>query len=251
VHSSHFLLTLNMNLIIDTGNSGTKLAILSENRKVSSERIENLSEQILSEFCSNYHVGKIIISSVTNIPPFLSAFAASRGAILHVLSFRSKLPFSINYQTPETLGTDRIAAVAGAYELYQGSKILVIDAGTAITYDILIDKKYEGGNISPGIDMRFRALNTFTGRLPLVGRSDVFTSPGINTSDAIIAGVITGVVYEINEYIRTFEEKHNGLKVIITGGDGLYLKERISESFNYLPDIVTDGLNYILEYNAK
>ncbi len=240
-----------MNLIIDTGNSGTKLVIMSENRKVSTERAENLSEQILDEFCSKNRIEKIIISTVTVTPVFLSGFAARRGALLHILSFRSKLPFPINYQTPETLGADRIAAIAGAFDLYPDSKILVIDAGTAITFDLLIDNKYEGGNISPGIDMRFRALNTYTGRLPLVNRSEFFTSPGINTRDAIIAGVITGVVYEINEYIRTFEEKHNGLKVIITGGDGLYLKERISESCIYLPDIVTDGLNYILEYNAK
>ena len=108
-----------------------------------------------------------------------------------------------------------------------------------------------GGNISPGIDMRFRALNKFTGKLPLMSRADDFSSPGTNTGDAIIAGVVNGVVYEINEYIRTFEEKHKDLKVIITGGDSIFLRERIIEGSIYLPDIVTDGLNYILEYNAK
>jgi type III pantothenate kinase len=240
-----------MNLIIDIGNSGTKLALFSEKRKITSGRVEHLYAESLDKFCSNYPVGKIIISSVTDIPEFLSGFAEKRSVLLHLLSYRSKLPFSISYLTPETLGTDRIAAVAGAYDLYKGSEILVIDAGTAITYDILTGDKYEGGNISPGIDMRFRALNTFTGRLPMASRSNSFTSPGINTTDAIVAGVITGVVYEINEYIRTFEEKHKDSKVILTGGDGLYLKDRISGGCTYLPDIVTDGLNYILDYNAK
>ena len=98
--------------------------------------------------------------------------------------------------------------------------------------------------------MRFKALNNFTGRLPLVDRSEDFSFPGKNTSDAIIAGVFTGVTYEINEYIRTFKKEHKNLKVIITGGDSEFLKDRISYRAIYMPDIVIDGLNYILEYNA-
>jgi type III pantothenate kinase len=108
-----------------------------------------------------------------------------------------------------------------------------------------------GGNISPGIDTRFRSLNMFTGKLPLLSRSENFTSPGLNTKDAIVAGVIMGVIFEINEYIRTFEEKHKHLKFIITGGDGEFLKGSIPEKVQYMPDIVTEGLNFILEYNAK
>ena len=99
--------------------------------------------------------------------------------------------------------------------------------------------------------MRFRALNKFTGRLPLVSLTDNFTNPGRNTTDAIIAGVITGVTYEINEYIRTFEKKHTKFKIILTGGDSGYLKDKINYQVTYMPDIVIDGLNYILEYNAK
>jgi type III pantothenate kinase len=240
-----------MNLIIDIGNSGTKLAVFSEDRKIAFKRYEQLTKKVLEEFALKYSISKIISSSVKDTPQLISDFAAGRSARLVILTHNSKLPFSIAYQTPETLGTDRIAAIAGAYKTYPGSVALVIDAGTAITYDFLDGDTYKGGNISPGIDMRFRALNIFTGRLPLLSRSDDFTSPGTNTSDAIIAGVVTGVVYEINEYIRTFEEKHKDLKVIITGGDGLFLKERISEKNIYLPDIVIDGLNFILEYNAK
>lgn len=240
-----------MNLVIDIGNSGIKLAIFSENRKIASERHDILTSDILENFTNNYSIRKIIVSSVKDIPGILSEFANRRSALLLVLSHLSRLPFTLGYITPETLGTDRIAAVAGAFSFFPGSMVLVIDAGTAITYDFLEGEKYAGGNISPGIDMRFRALHTFTGRLPLENLSDSFTSPGTNTRDAIIAGVITGVVYEINEYIRTFEEKHKNLKVVITGGDGKFLKEKITGGVNYLPDIVIDGLNYILEYNAK
>lgn len=240
-----------MNLIIDIGNSGVKLAIFSKNSKISSERHEILAADLLENFTNNYQISKIIVSSVKDIPAILSEFAKTRSALLFVLSHQSRLPFTIGYRTPETLGTDRIAAIAGAFSSFPGSRVLVIDAGTAITYDFLDGEIYAGGNISPGIDMRFTALHNFTGRLPLENRSDSFTSPGTNTRDAIIAGVITGVVYEINEYIRTFEEKHKNLKVVITGGDGNYLKGKITEGVIYLPDIVIDGLNFILEYNAK
>ena len=98
--------------------------------------------------------------------------------------------------------------------------------------------------------MRFKALNKFTGKLPLVDHPDDYTFPGRNTTDAIRAGVITGVTYEINEYIRTFEKMHSDFKIVLTGGDSGYLKNKIDYQVTYMPDIVIDGLNYILEYNA-
>jgi type III pantothenate kinase len=99
--------------------------------------------------------------------------------------------------------------------------------------------------------MRFKALNKFTDRLPLVSATTNYSFPGQNTTDAIVAGVIAGVVYEINEYIRTFENKHSDFNIILTGGDSEFLKDKINYQITYMPDIVIDGLNYILEYNAK
>jgi type III pantothenate kinase len=240
-----------MNLIIDIGNSSTKLAIFNGKQKVAILRYDELTEKILKELILNYKILKAIISSVKEIPAFLISILKQQVNYLHILSYESGLPYSIEYETPETLGTDRIAAVAGAYSAFQGSDVLIIDAGTAITYDFLKGTKYTGGSISPGIDMRFKALNKFTVKLPLVSRSEGFSFPPRNTTDAIRAGVITGVTYEINEYIRTFKKKHKYLKVIVTGGDGSYLKDKISDEIIYLPDIVIDGLNFILEYNAK
>ncbi len=124
------------------------------------------------------------------------------------------LPFKIEYETPETLGPDRIAAVAGAFNMFPGKEVLIIDAGTALTFDFLSGQCLQGGNISPGLTMRFKALNKFTDKLPLVSHQlKTFTFPGRNTTDAILAGVITGVTYEINEYIRTFENKHVDFKI--------------------------------------
>jgi len=239
-----------MNLVADIGNSGVKLALFDNQVLTGTLRTENLTTTVLDKFCGDAVIEKMIVSGVKDIPGFLEEFASKRSAFYHLLTYRSVIPFSINYKTPETLGTDRIAALAGAFFLYPGSDMLVIDAGTAITFDYIINSIYEGGNISPGIDMRFKALNSFTGRLPLLTRQESFSFPGETTNDAIIAGVVSGVVYEINEYIRTFEEKHRELKVILTGGDGVFLKKRLEAEVIYVPDLVTIGLNFILEKNA-
>jgi type III pantothenate kinase len=240
-----------MNLVIDIGNSGTKLAFYNQGVKYASSRYDILSTGILEDLLMQHRADKAIISSVRDIPSSLTDYLEKNVRYLHVLSNQSKLPFPVDYKTPETLGPDRLAAVAGAFTVFAGADSLVIDAGTAITYDLLEGKRYSGGNISPGIETRFRSLNQFTGKLPLLTRSDNFMSPGKNTTDAILAGVIMGVIFEINEYIRTFEEKYKHLKFIITGGDGEFLMERINGKVLYMPDIVTEGLNFILEYNAK
>ena len=240
-----------MNLIIDIGNSNTKLAVYENGKKVSVSKINELSCEELDKELSGFKIKKAIVSSVRKLPPFIYDLLFVNIQYVHILSYKSRLPFKVEYETPDTLGSDRLAAVAGAYSFFQGENILIIDSGTAITFDFLIGNRYKGGNISPGIEMRFKALHKFTERLPLIEKSSVFSFPGRNTTDAILAGVIEGMTYEINEYIRTFKKEHKDIKVIITGGDSGFLKERISYKAYYLPDIVIDGLNFILEYNAK
>ncbi|MBA4323168.1 MAG: pantothenate kinase [Odoribacter sp.] len=240
-----------MNLIVDIGNTTTKLAVYKGRKIISVSRINEVSCEELEKRLSGLKIKRAIISSVKELPPFIADLFFTNIPYVHFLSYKSRLPFKIEYETPDTLGPDRIAAVAGAYSYFGGKNILIIDAGTALTFDFLYGKSYKGGNISPGIGMRFRALNKFTGKLPLVEKSSDFSFPGRNTADAILAGVIVGATYEINEYIRTFKKEHQNIKVVITGGDSGLLKEKISYKTNYMPDIVVDGLNYILEYNAK
>jgi type III pantothenate kinase len=240
-----------MNLIFDIGNSNSKMAVFDGQEKITVFRSKEFSCESLEKKLSQYKIDKAIISSVRKTPGYIYDLLKMNIPVVHVLSHKSKLPFKIEYETPETLGSDRIAAVAGAYNIFPGAETMIIDAGTAITFDFLSADIYKGGNISPGISMRFRALNKFTGQLPLVSPTVNFSFPGQNTTDAIAAGVITGVTYEINEYIRTFEKKHNEFKIILTGGDYVYIKDRINYPLTYMPDIVIDGLNYILEYNAK
>jgi type III pantothenate kinase len=239
-----------MNLIVDIGNSSTKVALLERGKKLSVSRMNELDWEEMERVLSGFRIEKAIVSSVINIPASFTELLYSKLPYVHMLSYRSQLPFTIEYDTPQTLGTDRIAGVAGAFNLFPDSALMVIDAGTAITYDFLTDGIFRGGNISPGLSTRLRSLHEFTGKLPHVAIRDNFTNPGRNTADAILAGVITGITYEINEYIRTFKKKHSDCKVIMTGGDGGFINGKIEHQLTYMPDIVIDGLNYILEYNA-
>jgi type III pantothenate kinase len=240
-----------MNLIIDIGNTSTKLAIVEDKKILSQTRINELNSAEIEKEMRGFDLQKAIISSVKKLPPILIEQLSSDIPFVHILSFKSRLPFKTEYESPETLGTDRIAAVAGAFDLFPGKDAIIIDAGTALTFDFLSLNVYKGGNISPGLTMRFKALNKFTDKLPLVTLSEKYTFPAVNTTDAILAGVITGVIYEINEYIRTFENKLTDFKIILTGGDSEFLKDKIGYQITYMPDIVIYGLNYILEYNAK
>lgn len=240
-----------MNLIFDIGNSITKMALFDRHVKVHSFQTRHYSCGKIEQLLSPYKIEKAIISSVRDIPEFIYDLLTVNIPFTHILSYKSKLPFNIKYETPETLGPDRLAAIAGAWARFPREKVLVIDAGSAVTFDYLSGKEYSGGNISPGLSMRFRALHRFTDKLPMVSTPEKFSSPGKNTAEAISAGVINGLIFEIDHYIYKFLEKNPGSKVILSGGDSGYLKKRINLNVCHIPDIVIEGLNFILEYNAK
>lgn len=239
-----------MNLIIDIGNSSVKAAMAEDGIFFRQARLKSSSPGIVSNYIGKRRLDAAIVSSVGTDPAPLISWLGSRCERVHLLKPDSKYPFSVEYSTPETLGTDRLAAAAGACYIYPGADLLVIDAGSAMTVDQVTGGVYRGGSISPGLSMRFRALNEFTGRLPLVQKRKKFTFPGQSTVDAIAGGVIMGMVYEINEYIRTFGEKHRNPVAVITGGDGEILSGLTSGKVWYHPDLVTSGLYYLLEENA-
>lgn len=240
-----------MNLIFDIGNTSTKMAVYDGDEKKTSLRTRQYSCEKLEEIFSQFTLDKAIVSTVRNTPEFIIDLATHGIPFVHVLSHETKLPFNNDYETPETLGPDRIAAVAGAYYLFPDRNILVIDAGSAVTFDYLIEKTYKGGNISPGLSMRFRALHRFTGKLPHGSTTESYSSPGKNTLEAVTAGVINGLIFEINEYIHIFSVQNIDPVIVLTGGDAGYLNKRINGDIIYQPDLVLDGLNHILEYNAK
>ncbi|MCD4768779.1 MAG: type III pantothenate kinase [Bacteroidales bacterium] len=239
-----------MNLIIDIGNTVSKLAVFEMNEKIFISRIQSITEPLLKEIKERFSINKVIYSTVASDNQS-EILLKSIGIEPVKLSNRTPLPFSLDYSSPETLGTDRLAGVAGAYNKFPGKNVLIIDAGTAVTYDFLTsDGIFKGGNISPGLAMRFRALHEFTGRLPLVKSGNEFSTPGKTTEEAIRAGVQQGLIFEINEYIRTFKKRHRDLVVLFTGGDGRFIMENRGLQGIFTPDLIVEGLNFILNHNA-
>lgn len=240
-------------LIFDIGNSQIKFGIyenqallLRQNFK--EEEISTKLAVVLKEFNS---ANKAIISSVKDIPNELFFELKKIKTEFLILDENTKVPIKNLYQNPETLGKDRLAAAIGAKFLFPNTNILIIDAGTAITYDIVTEKgEYLGGNISPGLMMRFKALNKFTGKLPLAKPNIDVPLYGKNTYEAIKAGVQNGILFEMNAFINVISHKFNNLKVVITGGDAFYFENKLKKSIFAEPNLVLLGLNSILEYNA-
>jgi type III pantothenate kinase len=240
-----------MNLAVDIGNTSTKIVLYEGRTIIKKERLQSPDTGTVGRFTGKKPIARVIISSVNHDPSALINFFRASGAVVHLLSCRSHYPFKIAYETPETMGVDRLAAAAGAVLHHPGADLLVIDAGSALTLDVVIDGTFLGGSISPGLSMRFRALHEFTGRLPLTGVSTDFSFPGKSTKDAITGGVVMGLVFEINEYIRTFEKRHEKLVTVITGGDSEIISSFTDRKIFLHPDLVTDGLNYLLDYNVQ
>jgi type III pantothenate kinase len=239
-----------MNLVVDIGNTSTKIAFYEGGTMIKKERLKSPDTGTIGRFIGKKTVSRVIVSSVNHDPSALINFLRDKGAVVHLLSCKSHYPFTIAYETPETMGVDRLAAAAGAFLHHPGADLLVIDAGSALTLDVVAGGSFLGGSISPGLTMRFRALNEFTGRLPLIDVNRDFSFPGRSTKDAITAGVVMGLVFEINEYIRTFEKRHEKLVTVITGGDSEIITSFTDRKMFLHPDLVTDGLNYLLDYNV-
>ncbi len=202
----------------------------------------------------NEHIqlDQAILSSVKPVDEELIRFLSQNFQLFIELDHHTPLPIENLYETPETLGKDRIAAAVGANELFPGQNILIIDAGTAITYDVVSEKnEFLGGNISLGLQMRFKALNQFTGKLPLINYSDEFQLIGRNTEEAIRAGVQNGILYEIERTIETFNRNYENLQIVMTGGDSIFFDKKLNYSIFVHFNLTLIGLNRILEHNAK
>lgn len=162
-------------------------------------------------------------------------------------NYMTSIPIQNLYGTPETLGLDRLASVVGADSYFPMEKCMVIDLGTAITIDFLSEGKYLGGNISPGLQMRFKSLHHFTQKLPYLENSEEIKPIGANTKEAIISGVQLSILGEIDYYRRKFPE----YKVLFTGGDAFYFVRKIKIPIFVVKNLTILGLNRILEYNTK
>lgn len=241
-----------MNLVIDIGNTHAKLAVFKNGAIHVQERIAAMAlEGHVISLYERYPVENTIIANVSRLPEAVIGRVAAQYPV-HVLTGNSKVPFKNNYRTPETLGVDRIALTAAASQRFPGKNILIIDAGTCITYDLLnAESEYSGGAISPGIYMRYRALHTFTGNLPLLEPGDFSGLTGNSTSESIHSGVINGICHEIEGVIARYEEKYPLLTVILTGGDAQFLSKRLKNSIFVDQNFLMEGLHVVLEHNIQ
>ena len=242
-----------MNLIIDIGNTCVKLVCFNDGKVVEEQRTDKDDAVALQLFCSRYPFSRGICSSVSDISEEYSAALSSLPfSMMEFKSGITRVPIINKYNTPLTLGSDRLAAVVGANWLQPGRDVLVIDIGTCVTFDFINSiGEYLGGNISPGPTMRLKALNHFTARLPFVERRGDTPDFGTDTTTAIRSGVMNGIKYEIEGYIHSFLAKYPQLFVYLTGG--VHLNLQFSENLSIFADdfIVPKGLNRILEYNNE
>ncbi|MCH7658056.1 MAG: type III pantothenate kinase [Bacteroidetes bacterium] len=241
-----------MNLCIDIGNSLIKTAIFDCSEIIETIVNKTISVSFFSRLKSKYSIDRVILSSVRKANTKMTGELQKLFPDFLELNNDTPLPFENCYKTPDTLGRDRLAAIAGAGNIFPGSHVLVIDAGTAITYDLITaGKKYLGGNISPGLNMRFRALNRFTDNLPFVSPKTGFEMIGRDTEEAISIGVLQGIFFEMEQYIRKFSDNYPGLKVILTGGDAHFFEKELKNDIFVVANLILLGLNSILKYNVK
>jgi len=242
------------NLVVDIGNFLTKIAVFNQDNIIFSDQLSTLNQEELIQIKENYQVENLILSSVKQ------EIAIDEEALKHEFNYIrfnsfTATPVVNKYASPETLGLDRLAAVIGAKYLFPSQPILVIDAGTCITYDTLNELgEYHGGSISPGIHMRFEAMHHFTSKLPLVAFDKNFNKTyGDNSKDAISSGALNGVLYEAEGFITAQLKLHPETKIILCGGDAAFFVSRFKNSiFAHLilhePNLVLIGLNTVVNY---
>ena len=237
-----------MNIVVDYGNSSAKVGIF-ENETLLNKHQFFLADELYA-FLKKNEAENILVSSVNiSVEEIVTKALAKR--MKFTLTNTLPLPITNLYATPETLGVDRIAAACGAAAIMPDRNCLVIDAGTCINYEFIdAEKKYWGGAISPGLQMRFDAMHKFTARLPLYEPMPFAPLTGNSTEACMQSGVINGALAEMEGIINRYDEKYTNLGVIICGGDAPFFENKIKPSIFAAPDLILMGLNWILRYNA-
>lgn len=243
-----------MNLVVDVGNTRIKLGIFDRNGLVNDQicNRENFLKSIKAIFNLYPKIKRALLASVggevKNEIQILSLFCK-----VHVLDVQTKLPFKNSYASPQSLGVDRIALAAAAYCGYRRKNVLVIDAGTCITYDMVNDYgEYLGGAISPGLALRYKAMHDYTASLPLLDpKNDLIDFIGNTTENCMHSGVLNGVLQEVDGVINQYNARFKDLTVILTGGDSHFFAKRLKNIIFANSKFLLEGLNHLLEYNKQ
>ena len=240
-----------MNLVIDIGNTLVKIAVFQGDiliKKKISLRLDFLKN--LEELEQKYQKPDNVILSTVSKTPLKWLQKLEEGSRLFILNQQLPQVFNNLYLSPNTLGNDRIALVSAASKHFPTENVLVIDSGTCITYDFKNNRnEYLGGAISPGLEMRYKAMHSDTENLPLLDREEEITLIGTTTNSCMQSGVIYGITFEMEGIIAAYQAQYKDLTIILTGGDAQFLCKRLKNSIFANSNFLLEGLNYILEFN--
>jgi type III pantothenate kinase len=240
-------------LVIDIGNTYTKIAVFENDKILHTSQYETVDTSTINKLFTDYSPQRAVISSVKKDKEAWQ-LALEQKINLRYFSAGMATGITNHYLTPNTLGADRLAAVTAARYLYPGINNLVISGGTAITYDwVDAAGNYFGGSISPGLNMRYKALNYYTAGLPLINKDESFAgSFGTDTATAITSGVQNGVKYELKGFIDNYKKDNEELNIILTGGDSIFFDTLLKNSIfapciKIEPYLVLKGLNAAIQ----
>ncbi len=240
-----------MKLVLDFGNTLQKIAIFEGNQILEMHAFKKIKLKKIKQITDKYPVKYAILSSVIDYPSNIKTFLQSDFTFIEFTE-QTPIPVLNRYLTPQTLGKDRLAAAIAANHFFPKQNVLVVIAGTCITYEFVNQNaEYLGGSISPGISIRFKALHTFTEKLPLVEKKTKFSLIGNTTENAILSGILNGVLHEVKGITSEYSDNYKDLKIILSGGDMKYFDKILKNSIFAVSNIVLIGLNIILDFNAK
>ncbi|MBT4775262.1 MAG: type III pantothenate kinase [Crocinitomicaceae bacterium] len=239
-----------MNLIIDVGNTSTKVAAFDGKTLIKSEKYDRFDQSNIQNDFDITLFESAILSNVTDrnetLETFINTFKKG-----HVLSDSSIIPFKNTYLTPDSLGQDRLANAAGLAVQFPSNNSLCIDLGTCMKFDFVdAEGNYRGGAISPGFNMRFKALNTFTDKLPFIDLQSTKKLIGNDTEESITSGVFNGMLAEINGIIRCYQEQFDEINIVLTGGDATFFENELKNTIFADAFFTLRGLNAILSVNV-
>lgn len=236
-------------ICFDFGNTRLKYAVFNGNEQSVAAVLANDDELTVAAVLDQYKPTKSILSSVIKHNESIETLLSKRTQF-HKLSHLTKLPFTTPVGKPETIGADRLALCAAAVEFFPGKNNLVIALGTCITYNFINKfSEFTGGGISPGMDMRFKSLNTFTALLPVIKEDWNFPLIGYDTRTNILSGVILGMAKEIDGFIEAYAERYSNFNVLLTGGNCTSFVPHLKNQIFADPDLLFKGLYAISECN--
>ena len=240
-----------MYLIVDLGNTLAKFFLYNKDQciikqSVTLEQFDDMAQSLISNYPD---IEGLIYSDVSNqADDFFEKFSAQFPLI--AVDSQMRLPFENSYESPNSLGSDRIVLVAAACKSHPNTNVLIIDLGSCITYDFLdAHNCYHGGAISPGFEMRYKSMHHYTGNLPLLEAKKSENPTGKNTDQAIHAGIYFGILDEINARIRYYDHKYDSLTVILTGGDANKLPKTLKNSIFAHSSFLAEGMFHLLKLN--